>query len=93
MKNEEDIAGGENNNEEDMETRTFVHSETNGVQTQKEGPNISLDEVGGGLKQVQGTTRCVNSDKGGENCKVRLYLLICFVSSCHLTKPQTFGTF
>ena len=76
VKNEEDIAGGENNDEEDMETRTFVHSETNGVQTQKEGPNISLDEVGGGLKQVQGTTRCVNSDKGEHNCKDSLNLLI-----------------
>ena len=43
-------------------------------------------------KQVQGTTRCVNSDKGGQNSKSSLYLLICFISSRHLTKPQTYGT-
>ena len=40
-------------------------------------------------KQVRGTTKCINSDKGGQNCKISLNLLICFVSSCHLTKPQT----
>ena len=42
------------------------------------------------IKQVRGTTRCVNSDK---YCKISFDLLICFVSSCHLTKPHIFGTF
>ena len=41
-------------------------------------------------KQVRGTTRCVNSDRGGQNCKICLNALFSFISSHHLTKPQTF---
>ena len=44
------------------------------------------------IKQVWGTTRCVKSDKGGQNCKICLNLLFFFILSCHLTKPETFGT-
>ena len=50
--------------------------------------------VGGWVvgKQVRGTTRCVKSDKEGQNCKICLNLLFSFISSRHSTKPKTFGT-
>ena len=43
-------------------------------------------------EQVQCTTRCVNSDKGGQNCKISLNFHFLFILSRHLTKPRTFGT-
>ena len=39
-------------------------------------------------KQVRGTTKCINSDKGGQNCKISLNSLFYFISSHHLTKTQ-----
>ena len=44
------------------------------------------------IKQVRGTTRCVKSDNRGQNCKICLNLIFSFISSSHVTKPQTFGT-
>ena len=38
------------------------------------------------------TTRSINSDNGGQNYKISLNLLYSFISSRHLTRPQTFGT-
>ena len=51
---------------------------------------FSLDQAE--HKQVRGTTRCVNSDRGGQNCKICLNLLFYFITSQHLTKPRTIGT-
>ena len=41
-----------------------------------------------GLKQVRGTTRSVTSYKRGQNYKISLNLIICFISSPHLTESQ-----
>ena len=34
-------------------------------------------------EQVRGTTRCVNSDRGEQNCKIGLNFLFSFISSRH----------